>query len=86
MFIGIDLVKSRETREPASAEAKHIIARLVYIGKIWKKLQGRRHRDRMDLILLVQSAPIATKVVSLNTTHGEVYLIQQYVIKFVSDL
>lgn len=28
MFIGIDLVKSRETREPASAEAKHIIARM----------------------------------------------------------
>ena len=28
MFIGIDLVKSRETREPASAEAKHVIARM----------------------------------------------------------
>ena len=27
-----------------------------------------------------------TKVVSLNPTHGEVYWIQHYVIKFVSDL
>jgi hypothetical protein len=29
---------------------------------------------------------ITTKVVSLNPVHGEVYLIQHYVIKFVSDL
>jgi len=28
---------------------------------------------------------ITTKVVSLNPVHGEVYLIQHYVIKFVSD-
>ncbi|XP_052069755.1 5-phosphohydroxy-L-lysine phospho-lyase-like isoform X1 [Mytilus californianus] len=28
LFIGIDLVKDRETREPASAEAKHVIARM----------------------------------------------------------
>jgi hypothetical protein len=34
-----------------------------------------------------QSVPITTKIVSLNPTHGEVYyLIQHYVIKFVSDL
>ena len=29
---------------------------------------------------------IATKVVSLNPVYGEVYSIQHYVIKFVSDL
>jgi hypothetical protein len=29
---------------------------------------------------------ITTKVVSLNPVHGEVYLTQHYVIKFVSDL
>jgi hypothetical protein len=29
---------------------------------------------------------ITTKVVSLNSAHGEVYKIQHYVIKFVSDL
>jgi len=29
---------------------------------------------------------ITTKVVSLNPIYGEVYLIQHYVIKFVSDL
>ena len=32
----------------------------------------------------MQSVPITTKVV--NPTHGEVYSIQHYVIKFVSDL
>ena len=30
--------------------------------------------------------PITTKVLSLNPVHGEVYSIQHYVIKFVSDL
>jgi hypothetical protein len=30
--------------------------------------------------------PITTKVVSSNPAHGEVYLIQHYAIKFVSDL
>jgi hypothetical protein len=30
--------------------------------------------------------PIATDVVSLNPVHGEVYSIQHFVIKFVSDL
>ena len=34
----------------------------------------------------MQSAPITTNVVSSNPDHGEVYLIQHYVIKFVSDL
>ena len=32
------------------------------------------------------SVPITKKVVILNRAHGEVYLIQRYVIKFVSDL
>jgi hypothetical protein len=34
----------------------------------------------------MQSVPNSTKVVSLNPVHGEVYSIQHYVIKFVSDL
>jgi hypothetical protein len=34
--------------------------------------------------LHVQSVPINTKVVSSNPVHSEVYLIQHYVIKFVS--
>ena len=36
--------------------------------------------------LPVQSVPITTNVVSSNSVHGEVYSIQHYVIKFVSDL
>jgi hypothetical protein len=38
------------------------------------------------LQLHVQSVPITTNVVSSNPYHGEVYSIQQYVIKCVSDL
>jgi hypothetical protein len=40
----------------------------------------------LDLQLPVQSVPITTNVVSSNPTHGEVFLIQHQVIKFVSDL
>jgi hypothetical protein len=34
----------------------------------------------------MQSVTITTKVVRSNPAHGEVYSIQHYVIKFVSDL
>ena len=34
----------------------------------------------------MQLVPITTKIVSSNLVHREVYSIQQYVIKFVSDL
>ena len=40
----------------------------------------------LDSQLPIQSVPITTKFVSCNTAHGEVYSIQHYVIKFVSDL
>ena len=36
--------------------------------------------------LPMQSVPITTTVMRSNPVHGEVYLIQHYVIKFVSDL
>ena len=39
----------------------------------------------LDLQLPMQSVPITTKVVNSNLFHGEVYSIQHYVIKFVSD-
>jgi hypothetical protein len=37
-------------------------------------------------IIAEQSMLITTNVVSSNPVHGEMYLIQHYVIKFVSDL
>ena len=40
----------------------------------------------LDLQLTVQSIPITIKAVSLNPVDGEVYSIQHYAIKFVSDL
>jgi hypothetical protein len=40
----------------------------------------------ITLIVTVQSVPNTTKAVSLNPTHGELFSIQHYVIKFVSDL
>jgi len=36
--------------------------------------------------LHVETVPITTKIVSSNPAHGEVYSIQHYMIKFVSDL
>jgi hypothetical protein len=40
----------------------------------------------MDLQLPMQSVPITAKVVSSNLVYGEMYSVQHYVIKFVSDL
>ena len=40
----------------------------------------------LDLQLPMQSVPITTKVMTSNPGHGEVYSIQHYVIRFVSDL
>ena len=40
----------------------------------------------MDEQLPVQSVTITTKVVSSNPVHGEVYSIQNYLKKIVSDL
>jgi hypothetical protein len=34
----------------------------------------------------VQSVPFTAEVMSLNAAYGEMYSIQHYVIKFVSDL
>jgi hypothetical protein len=50
--------------------------------------RGHRGCDRMvvGFKLPMQSVPITTNIVSLNPTHGEIYEIQHYVIKFVSDL
>ena len=41
---------------------------------------------QLDLQLSVLLVPIPTNVVSLNPAHGEVYSIEHYVIKIVSDL
>ena len=40
----------------------------------------------LDIQLPMQSLPITTKFVSSNTASAQVYSIQHYVIKFVSDL
>jgi len=46
-------------------------------------MRGRRDRG---LQLPMQSVPITSNVVSSNSAQGEVYLIQHYGIKFVTDL
>ena len=47
---------------------------------------GCRGHDRMDLELPVQSVPNTTKVVNLNLVYCDMYSVQHFVIKFVSDL
>ena len=41
---------------------------------------------QLDLQLLMQSVPITTRIVGSNPAHGEMYLIQHYVLKVVNDL
>jgi hypothetical protein len=61
---------------------------LKKINEDWiKKFQGSPNQAKWATSSPhVQSMPITTKVVSSNPAHGEVYSIQLYVIKFVSDM
>ena len=58
---------------------------LIIGNMITSKIQQRIYFDIQHSALYI-SVPITTKVVSSNPVHGEVFLIQLYVIKFVSDL
>jgi hypothetical protein len=55
---------------------------LIFLAK------GRRGQDHMvvGFITTYAISAITTKVVSSNPVHGEMYSIQYYKIKFVSDL
>ena len=52
----------------------------------WYWYTSCRGRDRMVVGFTTTYAVSATNFVSLNPVHGEVYSIQHYVIKIVSDL
>ena len=64
--------------------------RIFYRFHGWLIFSGELDRDVVSAIIrlqiFMQSVPIITNVVRLNPDHGEVYLIQHCVIKFVSDL
>jgi hypothetical protein len=50
-------------------------------------MTDRARRDRMVVgFTTVQSVPITTQFVNSNPVYGEMYSIQHYVIKLVSDL
>jgi hypothetical protein len=55
-------------------------------GLLYNVGRSGRYRMVLGLQLPMQCVLITTKVVSSNLAHGEVYSIQQFVIKFVSDL
>jgi hypothetical protein len=58
----------------------------IYIGGVGEGGWGLGH-DRMVVAQLpMQSVPMTTSVVRSNPTHGMVYSIQHYLIKFVNDL
>ena len=52
---------------------------------IWTSTQQRGCRGRM-VVGFTTTSEITTKVENSNLSHGEVYSIQHYVIKFVSEL
>ena len=47
---------------------------------------GHRGRDHLVIGFATTYAKLPNNVLSSNPDHGEVHLIQHYVIKFVSDL
>ena len=56
------------------------------VGLVFVYMVGLVFVSRKPQPQMVQSVPITTNVVSSNAAPGEVYSIQHYVIKFVSDL
>ena len=73
----------------ASVSWLHILDRpfgfsqtFIHYLPVWS---GRHGHDRM-VVGFTTTWAITTKVVISNPVHGKVYLIQHYVIKFISDL
>ena len=62
------------------------MVRVLTLSAVDCGFEPRSGKTQLDLQLHVQSVPITTKVVSSNPVHSEVFSIQHYVIKFVSDL
>jgi len=60
----------------------------MYVSVWLLPLLSNRGCDGHDHMIVgpMQSVPITTNVVSLNSAHDEVYSLQHYMIKFVSDL
>jgi hypothetical protein len=71
------------TNQTNSVEKYHINAEDITISR--RSSWSWSFRS-LDLQLPMQSVPITTNVVGSNPSHDEVYSIQHYVIKFVSDL
>jgi hypothetical protein len=61
-------------------------ARIYYMYTPLQNRGSHGHNGMVVGFTTVQSVPITTKVVSCNTSHGEVYSIQFYESMFVSDL
>ena len=98
MYLNIEMVKFVNSRISGISTIK-VIDNLYFIlinlinskTAIHMHISFYRSTDCTSLPMwsiwwLVQSVPITTKVVSSHPLHGELYSIQHYVIKFVSDL
>jgi len=69
----------QEEEEEPEEQCKYLYQKNFYLISVIKLEQGL-------LWLLSYGSWITTKVVSSNPSHGEVYSIKHYLIKFVSDL
>jgi hypothetical protein len=98
MYLNIEMVKFVNSRISGISTIK-VIVNLYFIlinlinskTAIHMQISFYRSTDCTSLPMWsiwwpVQSVPITTKVVSSYLLHGELYSIQHYVIKFVSDL
>ena len=61
---------------------KQNLNKKILVDHIHFQMRGRRNGMVVEF---TTTCAITIKVVSSNPVHGEVYSIQQYVIKFVSD-
>jgi hypothetical protein len=58
----------------------------IHIVKVYRLLNDKLFRNLIIYRMVVLQLPVQSVLMSSNLAHGEVYLIQHYVIQFVSDL
>jgi hypothetical protein len=84
MFLHVKIKKVKFIKNlPTFAKLVYLFVLFVLVIILFLFLRGRMV---VGFSLPMQSVLITSEVVRSNPTHGEVYLIQHCVIKFVSDL
>jgi hypothetical protein len=79
-------INKENTGEVEIYETEGLVRCMVEVVAFWSQVVPIPTYNNINVSTHLQSVPITTNVVSSNPTHDELYSIQHYVIKFVSDV